>query len=630
MKCRIYVLPLLILLAGCGRWWQGGAEGSAAKIPDYRYTLQSAAEFKKLEGSPLSDKFSHVRSVKVLYDIQAKTMYFINGKRFTYHHEFAERILYYRQGMYVFNEHNYSAGKNKRDFLLGNLNHLGNTGTWFLELSPSDQMDPDLIQQFYSLLKQNCIFCDSLRFYVNSQRLLDLEEQGSLNMPVIRSESLFGTLSYQQVSAGKITGILKRYTLEELKTSIPGRDEIIVLNGTPLVLPDVRGVIVTELQTPLSHLVLLGRNRKIPIVALTEAWEHEELARLYGQTVELETRSDTMYLKAVDALAPAVVKQRRIVPECDLSVKGLVMLNKVPVRGQRYIGSKAWNFACLAAISRRRETFYVPEYAFAIPFWYYAQHMEKSGALAMLAKLKPDSPALKDELKAIRLQITNHPVDAELLSLVQARMDAQTEFNAFRFRSSTNAEDLEGFNGAGLYDSGSARKGDTLKTIEAAIRKVWASAWSLAAYNERELFGIDQRTVAMGILVHRSFPEEEANGVLITKDLYRDYDGITVNIQKGESSVVLPEKGIHTEIFTAYPFDQSPWNGQLITDYVSHSPLNNYRPVLSDAELRRLYRAAMDVESGMQLYWGRQFDCDIEFKLIGAERRLYFKQVRVY
>ena len=59
------------------------------------------------------------------------------------------------------------------------------------------------------------------------------------------------------------------------------------------------------------------------------------------------------------------------------------------------------------------------------------------------------------------------------------------QFESFRFRSSTNAEDLENFNGAGLYDSKAAKKNHKTKTIDAAIKEVWASLWNFRAFNER-------------------------------------------------------------------------------------------------------------------------------------------------
>jgi phosphoenolpyruvate synthase/pyruvate phosphate dikinase len=63
--------------------------------------------------------------------------------------------------------------------------------------------------------------------------------------------------------------------------------------------------------------------------------------------------------------------------------------------------------------------------------------------------------------------------------LVKNKINNFQDFPAFRFRSSTNAEDLESFSGADLYSSYSAKKDHPTKTIDRAIKKVWASLWNL-------------------------------------------------------------------------------------------------------------------------------------------------------
>ncbi len=118
--------------------------------------------------------------------------------------------------------------------------------------------------------------------------------------------------------------------------------------------------------------------------------------------------------------------------------------------------------------------------------------------------------------------------------------------------------------------------GDSIKTFEKAIKQVWASVWNEGSYNERELFGIDQQSIAMGVLVHRSFPDELANGVIITQNIFRkNFPGITVNIQKGENSVVKPEKGEICEQFTAYYLTpEKTADEDFNVDYISNSNLN--------------------------------------------------------
>ncbi len=102
-----------------------------------------------------------------------------------------------------------------------------------------------------------------------------------------------------------------------------------------------------------------------------------------------------------------------------------------------------------------------------------------------------------------------------------------------RLRSSSNAEDGLAFSGAGLYESASACLADSTdadgdgpsrcdpdkddeRTVEDALRTVWASLWSEGAWEERAWYGIDPLDVAMGVLVNEQSEDEEANIVAFT------------------------------------------------------------------------------------------------------------------
>jgi phosphoenolpyruvate synthase/pyruvate phosphate dikinase len=81
---------------------------------------------------------------------------------------------------------------------------------------------------------------------------------------------------------------------------------------------------------------------------------------------------------------------------------------------------------------------------------------------------------------------------------------APSAYTHIRFRSSTNAEDLLGLNGAGLYESHTGILDDSAQSIESAIKKVWSSMWTLQGLEERAYYRIDQKSACMGILVHRA------------------------------------------------------------------------------------------------------------------------------
>ena len=138
-----------------------------------------------------------------------------------------------------------------------------------------------------------------------------------------------------------------------------------------------------------------------------------------------------------------------------------------------------------------------------------------------------------------------------------------------RCRSSTNNEDLEGFNGAGLYDSFTHRadEGDLAKTV----KQVWASLWNLRAFDEREFHRIDHLAAAMGVLVHPNFDDEVANGVAVTKNPFDpNWDGFYVNVQVGESLVTNPDPNATPDELLVSAIGP---NGEYETQYIRRSTL---------------------------------------------------------
>ncbi|WP_435524912.1 PEP/pyruvate-binding domain-containing protein [Chryseobacterium indoltheticum] len=271
---------------------------------------------------------------------------------------------------------------------------------------------------------------------------------------------------------------------------------------------------------------------------------------------------------------------KEIILKRDLSVTNLVDLETImPLNIVNSIGSKATNLGLLKQIQKELKSYKTPEYAFAIPFYYFDQHIKENNFQdkinALYAIPKDSVKLLEKELKAFRKMVKNSKVNPELLKKIEEKLNAQTDFKNFRFRSSTNAEDMEGFNGAGLYDSKTAIIGDPEKTVEKAILDVWSSFWNFRAFQERDLFGINHESCAMGVLVHRSFPDEKANGVLVTRNLYRNqYVGITVNVQLGEESVVKPEPGVTCDEFYCHTFNGF---GSFVVDYRSTSKSKQWK-----------------------------------------------------
>jgi len=299
------------------------------------------------------------------------------------------------------------------------------------------------------------------------------------------------------------------------------------------------------------------------------------------------------------------------------------------------IGGKAAQFAELYHVVWCPAGAQIPERAFAVPVVYSLEHLVASGAQERLAALQREPAFLADSavrgrgLAEVRQLIAKHPLAPELLAELRAAISERWPGRPLRFRSSSNAEDLPGFNGAGLYTSLRVDGDADAADAEESIKAVWASLWNLRAYDEREYYLIDHASVAMGVLVHPAFPSERANGVAVSRDLLdpRRSDRYYINAQLGEALVTNPAPGVRSDEFSVSWFGTNP----IFYDHSSFSP----GPVLAQAEVERLtcnleaihrhYREILD-----PLRENQWFAMDIEFKLVHDTRELAIKQARPF
>ena len=250
-------------------------------------------------------------------------------------------------------------------------------------------------------------------------------------------------------------------------------------------------------------------------------------------------------------------------------------------------------------------------------------------AMITLDDFAADTRLREAALDNIRYMFKHIPVDVEFGKSLDAKVYELYDDAGVRLRSSTNSEDLADFNGAGLYKSVKAtRREKDLPSDE--IRKVWASVWSFKAFEERSLWNIDHMSVQMAVAVHDAFPDEVANGVIITQNI-ADYSvaGIYANIQLGETSITNPEGGERPEIISIIPSAGLGVQSVLL----QHSTLSPDALILTDKEINELYLTVQKIQRYFaKLYneYPDAFALDIEFKVMGPERKLVYKQVRPY
>jgi hypothetical protein len=280
--------------------------------------------------------------------------------------------------------------------------------------------------------------------------------------------------------------------------------------------------------------------------------------------------------------------------------------------------------------------------AFAVPVYYYVEFMEDNGLYDMLASFEADpefidDPAVRDaKLGELRDAMMAAPVSEELQELLRTKLEDLPE-ERIRFRTSTNSEDLEGFPCAGCYESHTGDRSDWNDVLD-AVRETWASIWLFRTYEERTYYKVEHASVTMALLVHHSFPEEEANGVALTANPYDPSGlepGFYVNVQfGGDYEVVHPPPGVTSdELVYGYYM-----TGQPIT-YLSHS---NVLPpgqdtVLTASQLYELGQALDKIHGLFGEAYGPAagntgwYAMDVEFKFDGTSPEdavLQIKQAR--
>jgi pyruvate, water dikinase len=331
-----------------------------------------------------------------------------------------------------------------------------------------------------------------------------------------------------------------------------------------------------------------------------------------------------------DAHKPPPIK----VPPLDLTVTELRDAEKIRITDVSAFGGKASHFGEMTQIG---ELVPMPK-GFGIPVYYYKQFMQENGFDAQVTTMLADEkfvndPSYRDaSLIALQNAMSVGMLNPAFETLVLAKLSQDYPGLPMRFRSSTNSEDLNGFTGAGLYTSKTGDPNNPSKPVAKAIRNVWASLWNFRAFEERTYRGIPHTDVAMALLVHPSFPDEEANGVALTANMFdATQPGFYINVQKGDTSVVLPEAGITADSFLYYYH----YTGQPITFFSHSSLIPSGQTVLTPEQTYRLGQSLEAIHSYFAQFYQKGSDfyaMDVEFKFDddgkGGKSDVVIKQAR--
>ena len=573
-------------------------------------------------------------------------LYFLNTNTYAYHYAFASEALDIGVPLARFNAITYF--RDDRSNIAGTIiahdrfepeDGDGARGLYALEFWPTDPVHAAHVAQAYHLVRAAMPFAAAQLAYHpagDTQETIFELEFGALRQLGVRTvltTELFANVSYVALNLGEGYGVLG--AVDPTQARPPTIRDVALFSALPNDLGHVAGVISATPQTPLSHVNLKAKQNDTPNAYVRGAASDARIAPLLGQVVRYEVTAEDFTLAAatpeqVTAWLERIRPERPQTPPRDLGearIRGLGQLSHGDVDS---VGAKAANVAEL----RRMLPAGVAPDGFAIPFSFYDRFMlahgfyDRARAIADDDELRADAVKRDEALAKLRKRMKQADVpagDADAIAELQRRFAKGT---AIRCRSSTNNEDLEGFNGAGLYDSFTHRpdEGDLTQTV----KQVWASLWNFRAYDERDFHRIDHLAAAMGVLVHPNFDDELANGVAVTKNPYdANWPGFYVNVQVGESLVTNPDPSATPDELLISAIGE---HDEYETQYIRRSTLTSGgQTVMTAEQIRRLTDLLATIQERFRIVYGAEgnpaFAMDVEFKL-APTGALVVKQAR--
>ncbi len=617
----------------------------------FQYTLEAREDFDQLARRDNVPGALGVRELKVLMagvDTDSPAPFFLNTGTFPYHYCFVRDLLHPGLTHTVYKNATYYKDKG-REFLASSLvahdnykNADGTVGAYIISFWPTDPVNFEYASMTYDLIVDNMNFDHGPVYFQPSgtmQEELYEEEKdkfAAAGVPVMLAQDFYSNFSFSPLNTGTSYG---RLLMADGTTTYSSRD-IVVIKNLPNDLSVAAGIITEAPQTPLSHVNLKAQQNGIPNAYVQAATTNETLTSLAGEYVRYEVTSDGWRVtKATNDEVTAFVEASRPPasppPVSNLKVTSIMPLSAIGFHDANAFGAKAANVAELGKILNPGTA----PTGYAVPFFVYDEFMKSNGlyeeALAMIAApdFREDAGIRRERLKAFREKIQSSEAPEWMLLKLGVLQKAFPPGTNIRCRSSTNNEDMEGFNGAGLYNSCTHRadEGHLIKSM----KQVWASLWTFRAFEEREFYRVDHMKVYMGVLVHPNYDDELANGVGITRNIFDPrWLGFYVNVQVGENLITNPEEESIPEEFlvsvmTGGPQDQAY---SLEIQYARRSnKVAKGETVLTREQAVELARNMRTIHRHFRDLYQNQYDdtfaMDVEFK-IDADGKLVIKQAR--
>ncbi len=601
------------------------------------------------DGSVMIDSFSTFENLSVKKDV-VQWSEFLNGK------EFLKYIIvdFYTAPKIFFvnsNTHNLHADftgaigvdnlgdhvkKGQISYQPTTLSNNGTIGTFAFNYSNGHPQDFEVVQRTHELLAANMPFLENnLSYYITDNNEDQFNQDSVLfqnsRIPILFEADIYAGIDYLALNQMEGFGFFRQMALED----VPGPKDIVLYESLPNALPRVGGIMTSVIQTPLSHVNLRAIQNNIPNAFIRDPLAIDSVFNLLDHYIYFRVEQESYFireatLEEVNEWYEDIRPDKEQFPPLNLDYTTFLPLDEIGFTMFDGFGAKCANIATMRTFGFPDET--IPD-GFGVPFYFYQEFMEYNNFFEEVESMlnnsdfKSDGILRKDLLKKFRKKIKAADMPGWMMDELTEIQSAFPQGTSIRCRSSSNNEDLPGFNGAGLYTSKTQHPDEG--HITKSIKQVYASLWNLRAFEEREFYRINHFVSSMGVLCHPNFSNEKANGVGVSADpLYNTNNTFYLNTQLGEELITNPDTySIPEEILLykdgfggkGYLVIQNsnlvPGDSVIMTKY-HLDQLRDYLTVIHN-EFEGLYDAVNN----------EHFAMDIEYK-ITSENQLVVKQAR--
>ncbi len=211
-------------------------------------------------------------------------IFFVNSQKYRFHKDFLLSTLLVPRGADVFKPIYIDED---RRFIVGTIAWQSPVDKFTWELWEGDMATAEQIRLANEVINKG--FFAGVSYKPNSLRQEDVSE--SLGIERVLQSELNKNQAYLALNTGTAVGRI--HVIDKLDDTVEiGDNEILVLKELPISLPPVRGVIVAQPSSPLSHINILAKGWNIPNVYIKDA---DKLFRDYDTFVYKLDASLTKY-----------------------------------------------------------------------------------------------------------------------------------------------------------------------------------------------------------------------------------------------------------------------------------------------------------------------------------------------